>query len=778
MSNTTKYIIDIESANVRGLEQPGSFEVICGEVKQKVSELIPDANDLKRQLVDAMCQVGQLSVERINDDWSVKALASLAETVISLSPDHKMVKDMFGFINDISVKDSWEEFLNGMLKKDRKAFLYFAGDLKIKSVVYVLRIKHFIAHFGEFFNKKITLNDLVTSVRNADVDELRRFYFGEEVNVSGSGCTLGKLCDRVKELSPEARGNVLAGRISEETVEEKYSELAELLGLTADPEKQKSRSDSLKTIMCYVDFLLAPDDEKTEKLKKAEKLYTMEQQRLSSDEVRIMQSPDSEPDKAESYGWLSDYPLLDKQINIDTQDTKTDLLYYLFMNNANEVIFTGVEHNWFWRYRRDKQTLFRCCGTNHYTYIGDYGFDGKNGVIYFQNLLTNTVAHMSKMSKEELFKAKLASYSKFPLYDISTYVRFDQPKGDKGNYRFSYSDKNIFFVQNEKNKEIENDTLIFALVKNADTNIVKPLQFLGEQDKEDFGISPDDNPDNSQPYKCASEKKMFPFSAMIQDKCEKGLYGFCLDVMSGYTDIERDKRHVFNKYLTAMVNDDNVKKLAHIPTKKVGEVVMLGNTCDAVCKYDGSTELNFDSVKDNVEYQIELDRWDVIALFYRIAFVDNHNANPEQINKRIRNCLSLKLDKERIFFSAASDAPTIEITGLNDLQKKLLHQPESGSGSDPDKDKSEKEQYEELSKDIKEAFVAFLLEKINGKLNELATKRKLELIMSFITNVRTLGQISPQPYKQKPGNNSNINDKASDELVDFFRALFLNRIYG
>lgn len=177
--------------------------------------------------------------------------------------------------------------------------------------------------------------------------------------------------------------------------------------------------------------------------------------------------------------------------NTDTSIKEEDLDYYLFDNSMKEIDFVGISWKWLWRYEQGTSDLFRCVGTDEFTYEGNINLDGsiENCRKYYQTMIKNIVSHMNK---GDHCKSKLASFSKNPYRDIYKYMSVKYENNVEYYFKVKKNENNEFIAElkyknpinnsNDTKKEelcslFENTNKVtFAMIKQAKTNIIRKIE--------------------------------------------------------------------------------------------------------------------------------------------------------------------------------------------------------------------------------------------------------------------------------------------------------------
>ncbi len=525
-----------------------------------------------QNFIKAMCYMAKVNPENLDRHIINSKINLVQEYIGNCQSANKTVNNMFGFKEKI-----------GEMEYKTKEYYFFIADIKIKSVVYLLRIDSFLEKWEASHSinerKKIILND----IENMKIRDVRMFFgiFKEmehdamtfvdykptliDKNVQGRSDNTERTFHRFNNaimnfLSTQSKAHCLA--------------LSKLYKLQRD-----------KLIIRFIE-----KDEETEKENdsRSEDYLTQIKGIVSLDNI--------------------------SEIFIDSdnvQDIK-NIEYYLFDNSMNEIDFCGVEWDWLWRYECDKADLFRCVGTDSFGYEGHYS--GYNRREYYQNMIRNIVFHMNKGNKN-----KLASYSKNPFRDIFKYM-ISKYQDDR---RVEYS----FLVKNESNaskavlKELNSENIaikpiIFALVKKAETNVIKKM-YKSHLNQKDFSIG-------GQHYKCVkADYDSFSDFVLGEDNDED--YNFCVDIFNTRETYSGDIRRVFGIYTQKFPNVEVPRHQLSIVAVSDHEVVMLGNTCDKIVRLNDFNLKSRALAEKNVEYRVELNRNEILCLFYRMHLLCNKN---------------------------------------------------------------------------------------------------------------------------------------------------------
>lgn len=550
------------------------------------------------------------------------AIVKIVSFVRSNESANEMIFNMFGFMDKDGGKafdiNKWGDYLKTMSKKQ---YLYFIADLKIKATVYLLRIHRFL---NRDKNKEFTdYNTRIEGkIKMLSCGEIYHF-FGEEYPEE----------DRDKKI------------------------------LEYDTSDENGRIG--KYIKNCNDYLNAQEGDK--------KKYASKLQELEADRLEEILEEDENNDFS--------LPLFQKYFGVDKQEQLKliDDTYYLFDNSMKEIDFCGIGWNWLWKYESKKSNLFRCVGTDEFKYFGTLKESGR---FYYQTMIKNIVIHMNRSDE----KNKLASYSKNPYRDIYKYMSLN----DKGKYRIEIDlDSGVSTLLWKCNDECEWEEyniamderqMTFAMVYQADTNVVKRLSSTG--DKKDFSL---DIGGNIQEFSCSKNtaENTQSFSEFILDNnTDDSIKLFCVDILNNSVPYIGDVRGVFKKY-TDQFPDEKVKGIQReIVSPTDDEVVMSGNTANSIMLLKSKEDAENIDLEVNTEYRIDLSLADMICLFREVSKVDEND-----ILKRI----DIKKDE------CNRNIECKETYKVNDLKTFSIHvKCSSTEDSDTNESKVNKEEKEKI----------------------------------------------------------------------------------
>lgn len=556
-------------------------------VDENVSPVFRDTgiglSDEQSRFIEALRYISGITISEIMSEKVNSEAAQIARYVSSIDSCDSELKKLFGFVVKDKPMGRWEEHFRDM---EEPARTFFIAELKLKAGIFLLRADNFIQHLS---SGKNTYEMYRRSVLETDIREIAKaFGFNvrtdqeENEETHDAPISFAEWLVRQYEFEPNHLG------VPNKAGLERYLELCK----------------------GFVDAVARKDPQEEKRI--SEEAWNMEQE-LSDD-------------------MSSDFQLgLFDNIHTVGNELPSDVGYYIFDNSMNEVQFVGIEHYWIWRYERDKQNLFRCVGSDDFRtsdpaeqkrfYILD---DPRSeGRFYYQKMIANLVTHMNKGRGN-----KLASYSKDPWLDIFKYMSLPF-KSYNMNFAFKWENGKGIYSDLELEGELNTHTCTFAMVKNADVNIVKQL-IRADDGSGVFSLDRSKDKDNTCSYTCR-KGGVYSFSELVNGKVPgPAEYMFCVDVLNNYAPTtalpvkNRIKGSIRSRfyYYTSRFPDEEVGGLQNnIVAPSDMEVVMMGNTCDAVKKCDGETHISFKTAEDNVEYRVELGFKDIVGLFWRLACV-------------------------------------------------------------------------------------------------------------------------------------------------------------
>lgn len=678
-------------------------------------------DDEKKRFIEALEYISKVTRDGMNSDEVNRNAAVIANYVCNIDSDNREFKRLFGFkqIEDSS-EEKWTEKFSNMAASERSFIL---GDMKLKACIFLLRAENFCRRLN---SEKPSYESYMENILDVDLAHIASVL--DHIDSRGVR-TLRSWLDWCKEKNQDKRDmqRLLEWIATQDTGDKTASD------------KEKNRKDlsdkAQKYIGLCIDFVEdirvmgLPFDLEIKKMLKtramgcAEKARAIERSLLTDDSEK----EPSSGDKNNSPAVLDHF----EYINSIEKDLSS-ASYYLFDNSMNEVQFIGFEHYWLWRYLRDKKTIFRCVGTDEFTTYKDdnalfYDLSSGSGRAYYKHMIKNIVAHMNTGNSN-----KLSSYSGKPVHDIFKYMGLkkqhdymivcDYSRDDNGKIRPGVPE-----IKEGCQYDNAPGTCIFAMVRNADLNIVRAMQQSG--DKGDFSL-------DKVNYRCASGEA-YNFTQLVSGEVPQGIYAFCVYVLSNYAPPTRREtssniKDLFQNYTSHFPLDiQGLQRTVVAPSDD--EVVMMGSTCGGVVEwYEG---LSWDSVQDNVEYRVNLTFDEIVGLFWRIS---------EMKNGETVSAPQIVLKNGEPNFEFEKD----ELKGVKLSIKCENQQNDKPLGS-------------EERKKISEAIRGMLCEAAKEKAQK--SERKLDFIMDFIQKTN-----SSTEYVRKVYSRDN-----RDPLLDLYRFVLL-----
>ena len=292
-------------------------------VEELVKKINSDEEKYKKKsennnFIKAMYYLATIKIDNLDKDNSVEgAVKIIKEYIQKNSSANDNVNNMFGFkSSDFSIP-----------KKNTKGYYFFLADLKIKCTVYILRIHNFILNWKKSNKIESQRDYFLELVKNIKINSVRKMFSLDPIDTD----------DTFKEIV-ELTGS------EEKNIEE------------IESEKNKEKSNQYKEFYNNIKkFLKEVDNEKRVEIGK--KIYEIQ---------RILINEEKEG------GYIDEIPSF---INIESifkeREPKAnfDEEYYLFDNSMKEIDFVGIQWKWLWRYEEDIADLFRCVGTDDFTYL-------------------------------------------------------------------------------------------------------------------------------------------------------------------------------------------------------------------------------------------------------------------------------------------------------------------------------------------------------------------------------------------------------------------------
>ena len=694
-------------------------------VEELVKKINSDEEKYKKKsennnFIKAMYYLATIKIDNLDKDNSVEgAVKIIKEYIQKNSSANDNVNNMFGFkSSDFSIP-----------KKNTKGYYFFLADLKIKCTVYILRIHNFILNWKKSNKIESQRDYFLELVKNIKINSVRKMFSLDPIDTD----------DTFKEIV-ELTGS------EEKNIEE------------IESEKNKEKSNQYKEFYNNIKkFLKEVDNEKRVEIGK--KIYEIQ---------RILINEEKEG------GYIDEIPSF---INIESifkeREPKAnfDEEYYLFDNSMKEIDFVGIQWKWLWRYEEDIADLFRCVGTDDFTYWGEYNISSDettSGRKYYQTMIKNIVSHMNKGQD----KTKLASYSKNPFRDIYKYMNIENCKkvseGSKENYFFivkkvtdndnihykaelkygSVLNKDSINKEREFPYEINKNIVTFAMIKNAKINVARKISEVSKH-VADFKIG-------KVSYKVNNNEDPVSFFKLIKEG-EDSDYSFCVDILNNKALYTGDVRNVFKKYVSNFPDVNNIQGLQlNIVSTSDDEVVMLGNTCDAIERGEvnylkDSKKLNYDKLKDNQEYRLKLHAKDMIYLFYSMY---------KMVNKKEDITITIEEDKDNVL--EGYKKYKIKGTQISVYAEEFPIQ-EKNANVEEDINQKKKDTDEKKYKEILQNAININLRNILENCTE-DTDLKVKFICSFLEKNK---------YKDNPiyGNRTYTEDQ--DQFISFCRNLLL-----
>lgn len=646
-----------------------------------------DSNNEEKNLIDFFNNLAFISQLRIgtnsyDDNLSglfnskvYETIVNISQFVISLDTDNEELQHLFGFNNNMEFSEDDIE------KMDNCERIYLIADLKLKASIFLIRTANFCRKAG--CETKITLKSYAKDLRNARLSDI-----------------LSAFCVSNNDTRSLSQYIDLSGK-------EKES-----INLT---------DEAREYFDVCTEFLIAANNNENEKARKVgEKAMGIEQ--------KLAESKDNGK------------PVLNYFSNIDCigKNLLSDMHYYIFDNSMHEVEFVGLSHYWLWRYLPDKKTLFRCVGTNEFISSDKkfYYLDIDNntnskalGRTYYRKMIENIVMHMNKGDYN-----KLSSYSKNPFLDIYKYMSIRGEVKCTATYvKYDMPENRLIF---EFPEPVTNDKCIFAMVRNAETNIVKSIQSTNDVGNYDFSI-------DGNKYNCTNGNGI-SFSQLISGEVNSGVYGFCVDLLNNYAPryyfTPADVREAFSYYASHFIaSKSELQRPIVAPSDK--EVIMLGNTSDNIVMWEPG--FKYESVRDNIEYRVDLNFKEIVGLFWRIACVIGNT------NDITETCMEKNLESIS-YGNYYGTTPIIYFAGKQIAKFENINYTENSS---------EINTFSYTESEIRKSLCRQMCE--TAKEYAENAKEKLDFIIDFIINTTEIQDFNRTVYRE------------NDSLLDLYRYMLL-----
>ncbi|WP_313233438.1 hypothetical protein [Tissierella praeacuta] len=727
------------------------------EIKLDFSEYKVFSED-KQKFIEAMSYMAMIKSEDLNKEEIKNHIGVIQEFVKSSKSDNNTVNNMFGLK---------EEFTG--LEFGTKEYYFFLADIKIKSVVYLLRIDNFLKNWKSSNTDKVKREAFISDIKNMKMSEVKVFF---EIS---------------KETEYDTRNFLEISQLDHELLNNAFWKLNES-NKNDDKLKLSSQEKDFKEFCQSIINFLKNNNNK-EELKKITNLYKKQKRILEEKLDEMLEKKDEKHlneqlNKIDGIRVSFDYAeklYSNKDTGLRRQDK--DIEYYLFDNSMKEISFCGIEWNWMWKYEKGVEDLFRCVGTDRFVYEGDY--NGQKRRIYYQNMIKNIVNHMNKGGN-----VKLASYSKNPFRDIYKYMISEyENKEEKAEYSFKIKFvnngvNNVIVELEEKNSSCDNfKPMIFAMIKKANTNIIKKLASSNNYCN-DFTI-------NDKNYKCISTANT-SFYDYVLGEDDGDEYNFCVDTFNTKENYKGDIRRVFGEYTDSFPGVGVPNHQLSVVASSDKEVVMLGNTCDGI-KNDFNLNWNYANCTENIEYRVELNRDEILLLFYKMHKLCKGN----KINPRLEfeekgyfcNEIPVKFGEDNVFnyireVKSFSKNLNMEerINNIKELSNntdykevplckeilEIINQFEETHGEENSQNTNIGNDISKVisnfEKEIKECLKESIIKKVKKVEKVDIFSKKVDFIISFLKE---------SEYKAEPNYGKATYREDEDMLVALFRSLFL-----
>lgn len=698
-----------------------------------------------QKFIEAICYMATIESKNLDKDKiniKIKTIQSFIENCQSVN---NSVNNMFGFKEKI-----------GEIEFGTREYYFFIADIKIKSVVYLLRIENFLKNWEKLnYNIEERRKTFIKNIKNMKISDMKTFF----------------------EISKETRhdGNTFLEIMNRNIL---YNE-GFSVAFWEDEDKEKIVSNEQEKLFqqfceSIFSFLKNKQNEDNIKndIKTISKIYKNQKERIS---VKILEKKDEDKfDNQDQLYQMNGIISFDNAIELFSktqkeQDIKS-IEYYLFDNSMNEVTFCGIEWNWLWRYEKGEEDLFRCVGTDKFTYSGHY--NGGNRRLYYQNMIKNIVMHMNKGGSN-----KLSSYSKNPFRDIYKYMISEYQDNDEDvDYFFEITVENNDIKASLIDEGNEIKPIVFAMIKNANTNIIKKME-KPSQSNSDFFIQ-------NNCYQCApSDSISFSGFVLGEDDAENE-YNFCVDIFNTKETYSGDIRKVFGEYTHSFPEVGVPHHQMSVVASSDNEVVMLGNTCDRIEM--SLVSERYDDCKENIEYRVQLNRDEILSLFYKMHMLCNKGkvhikpklifedgkyccngipVNFEEDNtiefvNKLKECFKKENPEEKInnITELISDDIYEQIVLSKEINSMIKNQDENLVNGK--KIKNIEDAVSEFEKEIIEKIKDCIINKVKKDISS----NKINFILSFLRNTE---------YKSYPNYGNRTYRVDADKLVALYRKLFL-----
>lgn len=709
------------------------------------SDIYNDFSIKTKELIEAMCYMATIKSENLNKDEITQRINTIQCYISNCQSANNSVNNMFGF------KEKFEEIDFGT-----KEYYFFIADIKIKSTVYLLRINNFLNNWEASNSIKEKRERFLSDVENMKIADVKTFF--ETIKTTNFDKNLFSDIRKECEKLPNEDFCIKLWREDEKAEDkDKKIELREI---------DKNFQSFCKSV---INFLKEQSDENLQAI--AEIYKTQKEKITKEEEIQ---------DKLDVQDQLNGIISFDNVVELfsEHQNIQVDksIEYYLFDNSMKEIDFCGSEWDWIWRYEQGKEDLFRCVGTDKFTYDGDY--TGKDRRLYYQNMIKNIVSHMNKGGS-----TKLASYSKNPFRDIYKYMISENQVENTNsiNYSFNITEENSDADESKKcykaelieedNQAVQFKNIIFAMVKQANTNIIKKMYFESQENDSGFSI-------RNNFYSCKKDDTITFSTFVLDEEKTKNAYCFCLDIFKTKEYYSGDVRKVFGRYTSKFPDTDIPNHQLSIVASSDEEVVMLGNTCDEIVKHKLPKE--YDECEENVEYRVELNKDEILCLFYRMHMLCNDDKlkiNSElelDINGYSCSGIPVKLAEEntlKVLFDLKNILKDNYLNNKIENISQLIDNKElsiltevasiinNSENDNKDKIKSIKDAVSNFEENIKEAIKDCIVNRVKEY-----QSRHIDFVLSFLEK---------SEYKKYSNYGKNTYHQDKDDLVALYRKVFL-----
>lgn len=694
------------------------LDVTWNKLKDQIEKTFSKYNDNLRDFISALINISELTIDNLPSYKNSIALnlEKISRYIKNNNSYNTRLNNMFN-LNDFTLPVD-----------NTKEYYFFIADLKIQSTVYILRIYKFICSWEYTNSLEKRRTDFLNEVNNIELSLLRKLI---ETNDKADDYRALKDLININYIIENIQDN-------EQKLIDLYKEVTpDIITINSfHEEKDNDIIISLQNLTTVFE--------------------TLKQQRL--DQVTIKFKENGKEKIEEEFSKLPNFEygiqLFKYSQNKFDFNSQNAIEYYLFDNSMKELEFCGIEWKWLWRYERNKRDLFRCVGTDNFSCNFEFQISNNsekniNNRKYYSNMIRETVKHMNTGTN----KPKLSSYSKNPFRDIYKYMDIKKNNNEQNNeYYFivrkdnkdkykSYLKSGTFEINDKSSDLLElpyeknKNNVTFALIKNADTNIIREIK---EVEEGIFSI-------NGKNFTTIKYNSIYDFYTMITEKIfNEGYYGFCLDILDNKAPIQNNKiREVFQEYTDNFpYEEEKIKGLQrNIVSPDDKEVIMLGNTCDNII-YDLPND--YKTCKDNVEYRINMTSKEMLYLFYQIHKMYHSKIKIEVTENKNQE------EKEFLKYNLCFRNGVIPIYVESEQLLEIT------------------EDIKVYEKNLKANIEKSIMESIKNKLeiygDDQNTTKKIEVIKSFLIN---------SVYYKNPNYGDGVYTRDNDIFIRFCKEIFL-----